>query len=100
MTFLWFYDYALTFQDEVAGFHDGNDTERNLTTIHRSFMGGRRRTYSVRNLLRFHWQPLTDDISVFALFLFVSTLHHHRDRPNLRLEQIRSRDIPGVDRHR
>ena len=85
MTALWIYDYLLTLEDEVTGFHDGNDAERNLTTAHRSVMHGRRRAYSVRNLPHFQWHSLTNGISVFSLFLFVSALRYHHYLPDHRL---------------
>jgi len=69
------YDYLLTLKDEVAKLHDDNDAERNLTTSYRSVTHGRRRAFSVRKHLRFSWSALTDCVSAFALFLFVSALH-------------------------
>ena len=76
VTALWVYDYFLTLEDEVEGFHDHNDAERNLTTPSSSVTHGRRRVFSVRDPSHSLRNVLTNGVSVFVLFLFVSTLHY------------------------
>jgi len=79
MTALLFYDYFLTLKDEVAGFHDDSGAEKNLTTSYRSVMHGRRRALSVRKPSHFLWDALTNDSSVFVLFLFVGALYYRHN---------------------
>jgi len=76
VTALLIYDYFITFEDEVAELHDNNDAEMNLTISYRSVTHGRRRIFSVRKPLHFLWSAPTNDVLVFALFMFVSALHH------------------------
>ena len=73
MTALWAYDYLLTIGDEVVGFTDDNDAERNLTALNRSATHGKSRALSVREPSRFRKMSLTDHAPVFALFLLVRT---------------------------
>jgi len=40
MTAVWFYDYLLTLNDEVAEFHGEDDAQRNLINPHRSSTNG------------------------------------------------------------
>lgn len=76
MTALLIYDYFLTLKDEVAGFRDDSGAEKNLTTSYSSAMHGRRRVLSVRKPSHFLWDALTNDTSVFVLFLIVSALYY------------------------
>ena len=71
---LWTYDYLLTVGDEV-GIANYNDARRNLIALCRSFTHGKRRTFSVRGPRHFSRVTLTDNVSVFSLFLFASTTH-------------------------
>lgn len=96
MTALWFYDYALTLEDEVANFHNDNGEGKNLTT-YRSVMRGRRMECSVCQLPQFQWGALTNHISVFVVFLLVSVLYYQRHRPDSSLVQIHSTTISSVD---
>ena len=82
------YDYFLTLEDEVAEFHNDSDTERNLTTPHRSVMHGRRRMFLVSKYSHSLWSVLTGDILVFVIFLFVST-PYYRHHNSLTIAQIR-----------
>lgn len=96
-TALLFYDYTLTFNDEVVEFHDDNDSKVSTTSC--SFvMDGRRTTSPVRKPSQILWNALTNDISVFVLFLLVSVLHY-RYNINLtrRLAQVSSSILPDVD---
>ena len=47
MTALWFYDYLLTLDDEVADLHNDDDTEKSLTALYRSVMHGKWRAHLV-----------------------------------------------------
>ena len=73
MTALWAYDYILTIGDEVVGFTDDNDAERNLTALNRSVTRGKSRALLVREPSRFRKMSLTDHTPVFTLFLLVRT---------------------------
>jgi len=78
VTALWAYDYFLTFKDEVTEFYNDNEVERALTTSYRSVTHGKRTAFSVREPSVLFWIVLTDDISVFVLFLFVGALRYRR----------------------
>jgi hypothetical protein len=96
-TALWAYDYLLTLNDEVAGFFNDSDAKRNLTTLYRSATHGRRRASLVREHWRLLWSTLSNNIAVFVLFLFVSTLYpRHYANSDRRLDQVPSTTVPGV----
>lgn len=82
------YDYFLTLEDEVAEFHDGNDI-KNLTASPRFVMHGRRIMFPVRKFSCSSWSTLNNDISVFVMFLFVSTPTHSQHHTSLTFVQIR-----------
>lgn len=66
----------LKLKDEVVKFHEDHDAEKNLITSYRSVVDRRRIAFLVdRSLHLFFWSALTNDISAFALFLFVSVLN-------------------------
>ena len=59
MTALWFYEYLLTLDDEVAGLHNDDDTEKYLTALYRSVMHGKWRALLVSGPLAvFAWGAL------------------------------------------
>ena len=93
---LWAYDYFLTVGDEVRS-HNYNVAGRKLTATFRSVMHGKQRTFSVREHSHFSWVTLTDIVSVFSLFIFVSTYNsRHHTLPDRHLDQISSTAILGV----
>jgi len=88
LTALLVYDYFLTLNDEVGGFHNDSDTEKNSTTSHRSFMHGSQRIFSVRKPLCSLRSALANDILVFVIFLCASA-HHYRYHASLTTAQTR-----------
>lgn len=91
ITAVLFYDYFLTLDDEVAEFLDNDGAEMSLTTLYRSAMHGRRRALSVRKPLHLLWNVLTNNVSVYVLFLLVGTLYYQR---HVNLTVTQSRYLP------
>ena len=93
---LWAYDYLLTVGDEVR-ITNYSDAGRKLTVLFRSVSHGKQRTFSAREPSNFCGVALTNNASVFSLFLFVS-IPHSRNHvcPDSRLGQIPSSTVPGV----
>lgn len=89
MITLWFYDYFLTLDDEVTEFRSDNGAERSLIlSIQIRYAWSRENKFS-REPSQFPWSVLADSVSVFVLFLLVSTLHsRHYAHLDRHLDQI------------
>jgi len=79
----------------MAEFHDDNDAARGPVTSYRSGIDGRR-AFLVGKPLRLFWSALTNDISVFVLFLPVSVLNYRHHISLRRSDEIYSSSVPGA----